>query len=219
MSDTMRELMVMELAEPFSVVKKEAVNWSTVMAGTLRVLTVRVLMEPTSAEKELTVSSTMCPPTAVTELTLRELTNSSRTTRRSPTRVLTRRLLMEAMSSWALRASMELTSIVLAIWVVTLNTSPWKVLRRSEEIEASAMCPATTAIELTESELTNSWRTMRRSPSRLLTRRDDTDPVAYVMELAVRVLNSAEDPTIELTFIELTYASRIVSISELNELM
>ena len=61
MSDTMRELMVMELAEPFSVVKKEAVNWSTVMAGTLRLLTVRVLMEPTSAEKELTARSSMLP--------------------------------------------------------------------------------------------------------------------------------------------------------------
>jgi hypothetical protein len=53
-SETMRELMVMELAEPFSVAKNDAVKLSTAMAGTLRVLTVRVLMEPTSAEMELT---------------------------------------------------------------------------------------------------------------------------------------------------------------------
>ena len=59
-SETMRELMVMELAEPFWVAKKEAVNWSTVMPGTLRVLTARVLMEP---------------DTTVMELTARELTN------------------------------------------------------------------------------------------------------------------------------------------------
>ena len=60
-SDTIRELIVMEDAEPFSVAKKEAVNWSTVIAGTLRVLTVRVLMDPNSAEKELTARSSMLP--------------------------------------------------------------------------------------------------------------------------------------------------------------
>jgi hypothetical protein len=68
-----------------------------------------------------------------------------------------------------LRARRELTSIVLAIWLVTLKTSPWKVLRRSEEMEASPMCPDTTVMELMARLLTSCSRTVRRSPTRVLT--------------------------------------------------
>jgi len=105
-------------------------------------------------------ASAICPVRVVIELMAMLLTDNSETMPFSyctdaPMIELTTKELIDASSVWDTRASRELTSIVLAIWLVTLNTSPWKVLRRSEEMEASPMCPDTTVIELASRLLTN----------------------------------------------------------------
>jgi len=91
-----------------------------------------------------------------------------------------------------LRARRELTSIVLAIWLVTLKTSPWKVLRRREEMEAAAICPAITVTELMLMELAEPFWTCRESVrNELILTSESTNSMSDTMrELTERLLTS-----------------------------